>query len=134
MADMPELGTYLQGCPDAAADIATTAGWFNYWKSAGTMKVYSTAYKNLIGNMPTVKADVATLEDDFDAKDYYGVADIASTLAKIALPVPAASVSLGNTADCGRFSLNTVEIADFLAGFMSGFTGNDDQVYMESCF
>lgn len=92
MADMPELHTYLGGCPDAAADVATTANWFTYWKSQGEMKVYSTAYKNLVANMATIKTDATTLESDFDAGDYYGAADMASQIAKIALPVQAATI------------------------------------------
>lgn len=32
------------------------------------------------------------------------------------------------------FTLTTVEVADFTAGFMDGFTGNDQKAYMESCF
>jgi hypothetical protein len=135
MGDMPELGTFLAACPDASADIATTSNWFKYWKSQGTMKVYSTAYKNVINNMPTIKTDANTMETDFDAQDYYGTADMASTVAKIALPVPSAFGVTPVTTKCtDRFSLNTTEIADFLAGFMSGFTGNNDKAYMESCF
>jgi hypothetical protein len=83
--------------------------------------------------MPTVKSDVDVMETDFDSADYYGTADMASSLAKLALPVPA-DYKLGNTVSCGNFSLNTVEIADFLAGFMAGFTGHDDKTYMETCF
>lgn len=83
--------------------------------------------------MPTVKSDVDVMETDFDSADYYGTADMASSLAKLALPVPA-DYKLGNSVSCGNFSLNTVEIADFLAGFMAGFTGHDDKAYMETCF
>jgi hypothetical protein len=83
--------------------------------------------------MPTVKSDVDVMETDFDSADYYGTADMASSLAKLALPVPA-DYKLGNTVSCGKFSLNTVEIADFIAGFMAGFTGHDDKTYMETCF
>ena len=42
--------------------------------------------------------------------------------------------AIAATADCGNFTLNTVEIADFLAGFVAGFTGDDWQTYFESCF
>ena len=92
MGDLPELNTYLAGCPDASADIATTANWFTYWKSQGEMKVYSTAYKNLVANMGTIKTDANTLETDFDNADYYGAADMAAEMAKIALPVPTSTI------------------------------------------
>ena len=36
--------------------------------------------------------------------------------------------------DCGDFTLNTTIIADYLAGFMHGFTGHDDKTEMEACF
>ena len=54
------------------------------------MKVYSTAYKNLTSNMSTVKADVDVLTHSYDIGDYYTTALEASSLAKIALPVPSA--------------------------------------------
>ena len=40
---------------------------------------------------------------------------------------------LATSVNCGTFSLNTTEIADFLAGFVAGFTGDDYQAYFESC-
>lgn len=52
------------------------------------MKVYSTAYKNVVSNMATIKADVKLLENDYDSNDYFGTAVEASTIAKIALPMP----------------------------------------------
>ena len=36
--------------------------------------------------------------------------------------------------DCGSFKLSTVEIADFAAGFVSGFSGNNDKADFESCY
>ena len=53
------------------------------------MKVYSTAYKNVIGNMDSIKTDIDGLSADYDAKDYFGTADMAASIAEIALPVPA---------------------------------------------
>jgi len=38
----------MAGCPSEAADWATLQGWYKYWKAQGTMKVYSTAYKNAL--------------------------------------------------------------------------------------
>lgn len=32
------------------------------------------------------------------------------------------------------YSLSTTEIADYLAGFMGGFTGNNHKTEMEACF
>ena len=126
MSEMPEMKKMLDGCPKAKSDIDTTEGWYKYWKSQGEMKVYSTAYKNVVNNMSTIKKDASTMEDDFDKKDYYGTADMASSVARIALPVPK---SVG-AVDCYEgFQLNTVEVADFLAGFVHGFTGKDHKDY-----
>jgi len=86
---LPEINSFMTQCPTVAADFAVVGNWFKYWKAQGTMKVYSTAYKNVVGNMPTIKADVAVLETDYDAKDYFGTAVEASTIAKIALPLVA---------------------------------------------
>ena len=88
MNDMPELNTFLAGCPDASANVATTESWMSYWKGQGTMKVYSTAYKNLVHNMSTVTDDVHTMTADYEAGDWYDTAFEASSLAKLALPVP----------------------------------------------
>ena len=61
------------------------------------MKVYQTAYKNVIGNFDQIKTVSKDIETKYDAKDYYGAADDAATIAKIALPV----MSLGDVqADC----------------------------------
>ena len=84
---MPDLKGFLDGCSDAKDDIEVTENWFKYWKGQGEMKVYSTIYKNVVANMPTIKKDADTMEDDFDKKDFYGTADMAASVAKIALPV-----------------------------------------------
>jgi hypothetical protein len=65
------------------------------------MKVYGTAYKNVVANMPKIKEDASKLEVDYDAANYYNVGADVSGIAVIALPVPA---SLGDVT-CGDFSL-----------------------------
>lgn len=58
----------MSACPaDVQSDWAIVGNWFKYWKAQGEMKVYSTAYKNVVGNMATIKADVKLLETSFDA-------------------------------------------------------------------
>lgn len=86
--DLPSLNGFMAQCPDAAADFAVVGNWWKTWKAEGTMKVYSTAYKNVVSNMATIKADVKILEHDYDGHDYFGTAVEASTIAKIALPMP----------------------------------------------
>ena len=127
MKDMPELTQWLDGSPDAAADIATTEGWLKYWKAQGSMKVYSTAYKNVISNMAEIKEDAGKLATYWDAKDFYDTAIEASTIARIALPV----VGYGDGL-CDH--ITTKDIADYIAGFMAGMTGNDHKADMEQCF
>ena len=36
--------------------------------------------------------------------------------------------------DCGSFKLTTIQLADFAAGFVDGFTNNDDRTDFESCY
>ena len=74
LQQMPEISIMLGNCPTAAADISTVEYWGSYWLNQGTLKVYSTAYKNLVANISTVTADVKILEADYDAKNYYGTA------------------------------------------------------------
>lgn len=54
-------------------------------------------------------------------------------MAKILLPVPAELED--DPLPCPKgFDLTTLEVADFVAGFMFGFTGHDDKADMEQCF
>ena len=46
------------------------------------MMVYFAVYKNVIGNIETIETDVNALK-----ADYYGTADMASSIAKITLTV-----------------------------------------------
>ena len=130
LGDMPELKTFTEGCPDAKADFDTTAAWFKYWKAQGEMKVYSTAYKNVVSHMDEIKTEAKQISTDYDAKDYYKVAADVSTIAKLALPVQ----TLGGVKEDCLALMNTTTAADFLAGFIYGFTGNDHKAYFETCF
>ena len=87
LSDLPKLNSYMAGCPNATADFAVVQNWFKYYKAQGEMKVYSTLYRNVVANMSTVTADAKQLESYFDKKDWYDAAVMASTIAKIALPV-----------------------------------------------
>jgi len=120
----------LTGCPNAKSDIDAMDAWFKYWKSQGEMKVYSTAYKNVVGNMSTIKDDSSKLETAYDSGDWYTTGDMASAIAKIALPLPASSFG---DVTCGNFSLTDQGVADYLAGFIAGITGNDHKAYFETC-
>jgi len=126
MADLPQFNTYMAACPEAQADFAVVANWWKYWKGQGELKVYQEAYKNLMTSMPTIKSDAATLSADWGAGDFIGAGFEAGEIAKTALPLP----GLG-TFDCEL--TDTVE-ADYLAGFIYSFTGNDHSAYLETCF
>merc|ERR1712151_1315133 len=131
MTDLPQLNASMSKCPaDVQTDWAVVANWWKYWKGQGEMKVYSTAYKNLVGNMAEVKADAQKINDDFYTSNYQSAAYDAGTLAKLALPMPPAMEGEENF-DC---ALNAKEEADFLAGFIFGFTGHDQKAYLESCY
>ena len=54
------------------------------------MKVYQTAYTNVMKNMTTIKSTITTLMAAYEAEDYYGTGKAAFTIAHIALPTPAA--------------------------------------------
>ena len=71
---MPEISIMLGNCPQANADISTVEYWGGYWLNQGSLKVYSTAYKNLTANISTVMADVKVLKHDYNKKNYYGTA------------------------------------------------------------
>ena len=69
------------------SDRQVLGDWFHYWKGQGEMKVYQTAYKNIIGNFDEIKKIANGIADLYDNHDYFGAADSAATIAKIALPV-----------------------------------------------
>ena len=88
LGDLPELNSYMDSCPaEVKADKDVVSNWFKYWKGQGEMKVYQTAYKNLVGNFDDIKKTANELAKKYDDKDYFGAADMAATIAKIALPV-----------------------------------------------
>lgn len=100
------MKTFMSSCPQNVKDDWATVGtWFQYWKAQGEMKVYGTAYKNLVSNMSTLKSDISVLEADWDKSDWYDAAVEASTIAKLALPLPPSRV--GAAVTCGDFSLTT---------------------------
>ena len=46
LTDLPELKTFINGCPDVSTDWAVVANWFKFWKDQGMMKVYGQAFRN----------------------------------------------------------------------------------------
>ena len=102
LGDLPELNSFMDSCPaEVKADKDVVSNWFKYWKGQGEMKVYQTAYKNVIGNFDTIKTTANALAKKYDDKDYFGAADMAATIAKIALPV----MTLGDVEDtCNALS------------------------------
>ena len=80
-----------------------------------------------MANLSTVQADIDVMVTDYNAQNYFDTAAEAATVAKLVLPVESALEDI----EC---DLNTTEVADFLAGFVYGFTGNNWQSYFETCF
>merc|ERR1719464_299690 len=128
LGDLSTINTMLAGCPNDQADFVPAENWFKFWKGQGEMKVYSTAYKNLSQNFAQISAQASQLSDAYTAGDYFTVGKVASEIGTEALPQQAFGEA-NNT--CG---LTTPIIADILAGFVMGFTGHDDRVYLEACF
>jgi len=128
--DIPEMTTAMQACPDALADYQAVGGWYKYWKGQGTLRVYQSAYTNVLHNMAAIKADVGIIETDYNANDLYGVGAEASTIAKIALPMPAAeeldwTKMISMVQDGITCDISAQNISDVAAGFIQGITGND---------
>merc|ERR1712241_810685 len=89
-ADLSEFSTSLAGCPDMWADFQVVKNWYYYWEQQGEMKVYQSAYQNVIHNMPAIKASASKIDDDRHANNFVAVGEDAGTIAKLALPVAAA--------------------------------------------
>ena len=88
VGDFPELLGFLAACPDASAAVNGTKSYLTYWAGQGTMKIYSTGYRNLRAHKSEVVADANIIENDYLAGDYYNTAVEAAALAQIALPKP----------------------------------------------
>lgn len=73
--------------------------------------------------------DIGIMEVDYDAGNYYETAAEAAAVAQLALPLPSLS-----QVQCADFPMSTVEIADFIGGFIEGFTGNNHKTELEGCF
>ena len=96
LGDLPLINSFMSTCPaNVKADHDVVANWFKYWKSQGEMKVYSTAYRNVVSNMSDIKTISKDIETKYDAQDYYNTAVDVSSIAKIALPV----MTLGDVED-----------------------------------
>merc|ERR1712157_414461 len=112
-------------------DFQVVKNWYWYWEQQGEMKIYQAAYTNVLHNMSTIKTTADKIDDDWHAGNYTAVGNDAGTIAKLALPVaPAEEVSV-STIDC---ELTDAVEADYLAGFIKSFTGNDHSAYLETCF
>merc|ERR1712087_771169 len=149
LADLPQMHNAMAACPEAANEWAPVKTWFEYWKQQGMMKVYQTAFKNFQTNYKAVAGAAGIMVRDFQGKDYFGAGRAAEWIsightpheplapadAPGCLPMSPSPVdeALGDIqADC-EASLNTMAVADVLAGFTFGFTGHDDKAYFETC-
>ena len=110
-------------------DLAAISDWASIFKNPS--KLATKVGLHYATHKTAVKADISTLETDWDSAQYFAAGQALADVATILIgPI---NSGLGTSVDCGDFSLNTTEIADFLAGFVAGFTGDDYQTYFESC-
>jgi hypothetical protein len=110
-------------------DLSAIEDWASIFKNPS--KLATKVGLHYATHKTAVKADISTLEADWDSAQYFAAGQALADVATILVgPI---SSGLGTSVDCGDFSLNTTEIADFLAGFVAGFTGADYQSYFEGC-
>ena len=93
VGDLPETHDFMasclgQGTFDADYDVLTT--WYKYWHEQGMMRVYSSAYRNIVPLMKSgeLKTHMDAMKASFSSGDYYGAADGFGTVLLIALPMP----------------------------------------------
>ena len=111
----------LHTCENMDEDVAAIEDWASVFKNptklARKLATHYAMHKN------EIKADIKTLETDWDSAEYFKAGQELATIGILALgPIETTTV---RDVNCGVFSLTTVEIADFLAGFMAGFSVND---------
>jgi hypothetical protein len=119
----------LSTCENMGDDLSAIEDWASIFKNPS--KLATKVGLHYATHKTAVKADISTLEADWDSAQYFAAGQALADVATILVgPI---SSGLGTSVDCGDFSLNTTEIADFLAGFVAGFTGTDYQSYFEGC-
>merc|ERR1711933_16816 len=88
--DLSEFNVSLADCQSVWPDFQVIKNWYWYWEQQGEMKVYQSAYTNVLHTMPAIKTSASKIDDDWHANDFVAVGEDAGTVAKLALPPAAA--------------------------------------------
>ena len=125
-----QIPVALNTCKNMGDDLQAIEQWASIFKDPAKLARKLATHYAL--HKAEITTDIGTLENDWDAGNYFNAGKDLADIATLAIG-PIQSEAYGDT-DCGDFTLSTTEIADFLAGFVYGFTGENYQTYFESCF
>lgn len=123
-----QIPVALNTCEGMGDDLAAIEAWASIFKDpAALAKKLALHYARHKG---AIQTDIQSLEADWDADLYFKAGEDLADIATLAIGPIQESLE-ADAFDCG---LDSKKDADFLAGFIYGFTGNDHKEYMEGCF
>ena len=89
--------------------------------------------KNWLLHKKKVKADIAAEEADWNNGEYFNAGKEACTAIEILVPYKP-SLDQVDCLGCYKDKLDVMAVPDWVAGFMFGFTGNNNLAEIEKCY
>ena len=122
----------LKTCEGMGDDLAAIEDWASVFEKPKELAEKLATHYAL--HHKKIQGDIQTLETDWDAQSYFKAGQDLAEISTLALG-PIKKNAYGDVpcklANGDEFTLTTVEIADYIAGFMAGFGGSDHEAYME---
>ena len=124
-----QIPVALNTCEGMTDDINAIEEWASIFKNP--TQLASKLALHYARHKAEITADISTLESDWDAGKYFDAGKDVADIATLAIGPINSSLS---DVQCDGFALTTQEISDFIAGFMYGITGINEEMYMRTCY
>ena len=119
-----ELPADLANCHAMSDDLAAVKEWASIFESPSHLVEVAT--KNWLFHKKAIKGDIANEEAAWAAGNFFQAGEYtADIITALVGPIPSPDTSNSN---------DVMAIPDFLAGFIYGFTGDNDLTELEACF
>lgn len=121
----------LHQCGGMGNDLKAIEEWGTIFKQPE--RLTATVSKNYLFHKKSVKADIATFKSDWAAKEYFKsgttMADLLTTLIGPVTVTPT-EIQLADS----NLGFTVMEIPDFIAGLLYGWTGDNNLTEFEACY
>ena len=119
----------LSTCESMGDDLSAIEDWASIFKNPS--KLATKVGLHYATHKTAVKADISTLETDWDSAQYFAAGQALADVATILIgPI---NSGLETYVDYGDYSLSIGDIGDFLSGIVGGFSGADYHNFFEGC-